>query len=212
MWRATARQLPIDSIAPNLYELGDSIQEWAQRSLELAGGHDLIVVGNSVGGMCALEVAAASPAQVKAVVLIGSKADVNPDPSARDAAVQLLEAEGVGAAFDHLWAPLFGPSTPSTVIAEARALAISQGVAAIVTGVRAFHDRRDLTDVAKKWNGPLVGISGALDTTPLPAKLEQIASGEKRTFHLVPDCGHYASLERPSQVDQILHDLIEELA
>jgi pimeloyl-ACP methyl ester carboxylesterase len=47
--------------------------------LRLAKGDRLIVVGCSVGGSCALELAVAAPDRIAALVLIGTKAERRPD-------------------------------------------------------------------------------------------------------------------------------------
>ena len=78
MWTDVMDVLDGRTLAPNLYPLGNSIEEWADHVLELAGSRPLVVVGNSVGGTCALEVARAAPDQVQAIVLVGAKAGVRP--------------------------------------------------------------------------------------------------------------------------------------
>ena len=159
----------------------------------------LIVVGCSAGGSCALEVARAAPEQVAGLVLVGAKAGVRPDPALRDEAVALLSRHGMEAGWRTYWRPLFGPDTPAAVLAEARSMALGQDVEDVIGGVRAFHDRRDLTDVARAWPKPLVVISGALDRTPAPSTAAQVAGGPNRQFHLVRNSGHYVNLERPHE-------------
>ena len=55
MWDAVQSILS-DTFAPTLYELGGSVQEWAHAILDECSDEELLVVGNSVGGSCALEV------------------------------------------------------------------------------------------------------------------------------------------------------------
>lgn len=147
-------------LAPNLYELGVSVEAWAAGVLQRIGTEPCVVVGCSVGGSCALEIARAAPEQVAAVVLVGAKAGVRSDPAMRDDAIRVLETRGVDAAWDQYWAPLFGRKTPPEVTLAARELARAQGVDDLVRGVRAFHDRRDLTAWVARWRRPLVVISG----------------------------------------------------
>jgi pimeloyl-ACP methyl ester carboxylesterase len=88
MWAAQAQLLPGSTFTPTLYPFGDSVEAWAAVALKVAKGDRLIVVGCSVGGSCALELALAAPNRVAALVLIGTKAAHRPDPfgisSARD--------------------------------------------------------------------------------------------------------------------------------
>lgn len=85
--------MPADAFAPRLYDLGPSIEDWAAAVVAECHDDELFVVGCSVGGSCALEVARAAPDQVRAVMLVGAKADVRPDPIACSEAVELLRIQ-----------------------------------------------------------------------------------------------------------------------
>jgi pimeloyl-ACP methyl ester carboxylesterase len=204
MWDAEQDLLPGHTLAPTLYRLGASLTDCAEGVLSLAGDEPLVVVGCSVGGSCALEVARAAPDQVEAIVLVGAKAGVRPDPALRDEAVRLLTESGLEAAWEAYWRPLFGPATAAETIARARRMALAQDVDDVVRGVRAFHDRRDLTAFAEAWPKPLVVISGDHDRAPLPATAAAVATGPNRRFHLVSNCGHYVNLERPAEFRALL--------
>jgi pimeloyl-[acyl-carrier protein] methyl ester esterase len=211
MWRAETDLAPSRTLAPTLYKLGDTVEEWAAGVLELAGSEPSIVIGNSVGGSCALEIARLAPEQVAAIVLVGAKAGIRPDPALRDEAVRLLETQGVDAAWARYWAPLFGRNTSAAVVAAARELALRQSVADLVRGVRAFHNRRDSTDWVAQWRRPLVVIQGAEDLTPTPSTAARIVVGEQRRFHLVADCGHYVSLEQAGVFRSLLSDVLQRM-
>lgn len=196
MWDAQLDLIPGRTIAPTLYGFGSTLEDWAHGVLDIVGDEPFVVVGCSVGGSCALEVASlAGPDQVVGVVLVGTKAGVRPDPRLRDEAIELLRRRGLAAAWDAYWRPLFGRHTPAEIVASARSLALDQNVGDTIRGVRAFHDRRDLSDFARSWPGPIVVISGDQDRTPSPST----AALPDRPFHLVEDCGHYVNLERPDQ-------------
>jgi pimeloyl-ACP methyl ester carboxylesterase len=97
MWRSES-WIPFDFMAPNLYALGDSIEEWAASILSTVGPADVVAVGCSVGGYCALELARQAPDQVRGIILVGTKPEVRPEPAKRDAAVRILETQGVATA------------------------------------------------------------------------------------------------------------------
>ena len=109
VWPEQVTGLAERCIAPDLYSLGDDIEDWARAVLDLAGDAPLSVVGNSVGGSCAIELALLAPEKVTALVLIGTKAGHNPEPGFRDQVLRLLDDEGVEAAWDRYWRPLFDP-------------------------------------------------------------------------------------------------------
>jgi pimeloyl-ACP methyl ester carboxylesterase len=212
MWSEEDRQVNANVLAPDLFEMGDSITDWAEAILTKAGGDEILAIGNSVGGACALELAYLAPEQVAAVVLIGSKASVRPDPIARDQAIRTLETEGLGAAWSAYWEPLFGASVSPDVLAPARELAMSQDVCHVVTGVRAFHDRQDRSGFAASWPKPLVVISGDQDRTPPHSAVRELGEGPKRRFYVVNDCGHYVSLEQPQRFHSLVADLCASIA
>ena len=211
MWDDTIGVLAAEAVAPNLFDLGESIEEWASAVLDQIGTEELILVGCSVGGSCALEVGLAAPDQVAGIVLIGAKAGVNPDPMLRDEAIRMLETQGMTAAWRTYWLPLFAESTSASIKGSARTWAMQQEVNSVVNGVRAFHDRRDLSAFAARWDRPLIGISGDCDLAPSPSELRQITSGAKRAFHLVPKCGHYVNLEQPAAFDTLLAEAIRSI-
>ena len=126
MWRSVGRDLRHEVVAPNLYQLGSTLEEWAAGVLRLAGDGPLVVVGNSVGGSCAIEVARLAPAAVRHLVLIGAKPSHRPEPGYRDAAVRLLETEGMEAAWPVYWQPLLGPAAPPAVSEAVRQIAHAQ--------------------------------------------------------------------------------------
>ena len=212
MWDGSIDVLPGEAVAPNLFDLGDSIEGWASAVLDEIGTEELIVVGCSVGGSCALEIAVAAPEQVAAIVLVGAKAEINPDPMLRDEAIQMLETRGMSAAWRKYWLPLFAESTSSLIKDSARSRAMEQDVSSVVSGVRAFHNRRDLSSFAARWDRPMIGISGDRDLAPPPSKMRQITTGPNRAFHLVPECGHYVSLEQPAAFDALLAETIRPIA
>jgi hypothetical protein len=46
---------------------------------------------------------------------------------------------------------------------------VQQDLEDLITGVRAFYDRRDHSEFVRTWNGHLLVLSGADDQTPTPA-------------------------------------------
>ena len=213
MWAGQLAWLPEDTLAPDLYPLGNTMTQWARAVLDLAGSGPLLVVGCSVGGSCALEMAALAPDRVGAVVLVGAKAGHRPQPEIRDATVALLRTEGLGAAWSLMWAPLLGPATDASIVATVRSIAVRQSVADIIRGVDVFHGRRDLDDFAATLCEPLYVISGEHDTSPSPATAAALAAAALHGhFELIPECGHYVNLERPQAFEVVLARIIDNVS
>lgn len=213
MWANQIDLLPADTVAPSLYRFGDRIESWAASALAEARGNRLVVVGCSVGGSCALEIAALAPGRVAALVLIGTKAVHRPDPALRDAALRTIATGGLEAAWDAHWAPLFSPRADPEVVAQARALALRQSPDELARGITAFHTRPSRQQVLMDLACPIVIITGADDVAPGPAtSARQAALARQGRLHVIPDCGHYVPLEKPMVLNGILRQVTASVA
>jgi pimeloyl-ACP methyl ester carboxylesterase len=209
MWAGQMALLPGSTYAPTLYALGDSVEEWAAKALKLVQGDRLIVVGCSVGGSCALEVAVAAPDRVAALVLIGTKAGHRPDPPLHAYALATIQQKGLEEAWRVFWAPLFSSSADSRVISDAKRMALRQSPQDVARGVTAFHSRPGRDQVLAAFPRPIVVVTGADDTAPGPdVSAAQARSARQGRLHVVPACGHYVSLERPESLNAIMRDVI----
>ncbi len=81
MWEHQRGIKPELTYAPNLYPFGDSLGDWASGCLDLVKQQQIVVVGCSVGGSCALEILNRAPERIAATILIGTKARHDPDPA-----------------------------------------------------------------------------------------------------------------------------------
>lgn len=204
MWDAVAGRLgPVPVVAPTLYPLGESVEDWAAAVVDLCPAGPLTVVGCSVGGSCAIEVARLVPDRVDLLVLCGTKAGHRPQPDSRDEAVALLERGGMDAAWPRYWEPLFGPDADPGVVARARAIASSQAVADVVVGVRAFHSRVDRSAFVASWPRRLVVISGEHDIRPERSR-EMAARAVDGAFRLLSGAGHYTPMEAFAELAAIV--------
>jgi pimeloyl-ACP methyl ester carboxylesterase len=210
MWAGQMQLLPGSTYAPTLYPLGDSIEAWAAAVLKVAKGDRLIVVGCSVGGSCALELAVAAPERIAALVLIGTKAERRPDPAYHASVLETLQENGLEQAWKAMWAPLFSRSASARVIDDAKRILLRQSPLDVARGVTVFHTRpsRGLS----AFRCPVIVVTGADDVAPGPSVSKaQADSAQHGQLHVVPECGHYVPLERPEVLNSILLELIDAL-
>ena len=210
MWPEAVTALAEDVVAPTLYEVGDDLVAWAGHVLELVEdrAEPLVLVGNSIGGSCAIEVARlAGPARVRAIVLSGAKAGHDPEPAFRDEALRVLAEEGIDAAWDRYWRPLLAPDVDSAVAQAARSIARSQGAERVAAGVRAFHGRPDRDGFLDSWVGPVWVVAGEHDVRPERARVmaARLAQGRHRE---VAGAGHYVPLEAPEAFAAIVAEAL----
>jgi pimeloyl-ACP methyl ester carboxylesterase len=185
-------------VAPTLYDLGDTIESWAAGVLEqCAGDGPLVVVGNSVGGSCAVEVAVLAPERVRTLVLVGAKAGHRPEPDFRDEAIRLMHDDGLDAAWARYWAPLFAPDADPDVVARGRRIMHAQGVDAVVRGTWVFHTRPDRAAFLDAFDGDVVIVRGEHDRIGKPPDI------------VIPDAGHYVPIERPDELTAVITNLVE---
>jgi pimeloyl-ACP methyl ester carboxylesterase len=212
MWAGQKQLLPGSTYTPTLYPFGDSIEAWAAAALKVAKGDRLVVVGCSVGGSCALELAAAAPERVAALVLIGTKAVHRPDPALHASALEMLQEKGLEEAWKVFWAPLFSRSAKSRVVSDAKRIMLRQSPLDVARGVTAFHSRQSRDQFLSAFPRPVIVVTGADDVTPGPkASTAQADSAQHGRLHIVPDCGHYVPLERPECLNSILQEVIDAL-
>ncbi|KWV54785.1 hypothetical protein AS026_38105 [Rhizobium altiplani] len=213
MWAAQLDLLPGATYAPTLYGFGDCVEDWASEALKLPTGNKVIVVGCSVGGSCALEVAALAPERVAALVLIGTKAARRLDSGLRATYATTLQEMGLSAAWHEWWKPAFARTTSAAIIAEAESIVMLQPIDDVLRGVRAFHSRQSRDDVLSTFPGPVHVVTGADDVLPgLAASSKQAGIAQNGCLHVVPECGHYVPMERPETVNSIIRQLIDQIA
>jgi pimeloyl-ACP methyl ester carboxylesterase len=211
MWSAQADLLPGSTHAPTLYGYGDTMFDWAASALALVKQKRIIVVGCSVGGSCALEVARMAPERVVALVLIGTNARHRPNPELHDRALCILREDGVAAAWNTFWHPLFSDAN-ADARAGGRGLAVSHSAEDISRGVTVFHTRPDLEAVLAAFEGPVVYVTGDADVAPGPeSSMRQAGLARNGRLHVIESSGHYVPLERPAELNGILRAVIADL-
>jgi pimeloyl-ACP methyl ester carboxylesterase len=209
MWADQRAIAPAASYAPTLYHFGDTIESWASAALSEVREERIIVIGCSVGGSCALEVAALAPDRVSALVLIGTRAHCRPDPARKIEALERFVSLDLVDAWDALWAPHFSPATPRRIVDAVGQMMARSSLADIARGINVFHSRPSREDVLSNFAGDVAVVTGADDTLPgIDTSAAQAQMAKRGTLHVVADCGHYVPLEQPARLNAILADMI----
>jgi pimeloyl-ACP methyl ester carboxylesterase len=209
MWSDQMTLLPQQTYAPDLYKYGGSIQNWAAKSLALVQTKKLIVVGCSVGGSCALEVAFMAHERVAALVLIGTKARHDPNPNFYAKSVNLLKNLGVESAWKEYWEPLFSDVEDKKVEATAKGIALRQSPEHLINGLSAFHTRPSREKFVADCNIPTHVITGEYDELPGLDYCRDLASSTKSsTLHVIEESGHYVPMTQPDAFNEILSEII----
>lgn len=183
------RDAGFDPVAPHLYGRGPSIDGWAAHLLRDHDGQ-LVAVGASMGGYCALALARRAPERIVGMLLVGSRAgaDTFDRRRQRDDQIAALRARGVP------------PELETDDSAED--LAVAQ---------EAMRDRMDLSGIAASFGGPLLVCIGDRDDIVSVDESRELAAGALRgTLEVFPGAGHFVSAEQPDQFNTVLLEFLSQ--
>jgi pimeloyl-ACP methyl ester carboxylesterase len=184
-------------IAPRLYGRGRTMDAWA----DSIGGEtegELVVIGASMGGYCALALARRAPERVRALLLVGARPDADSEErrAARADTIDLIRNEGPEALWRSMVPKLFRDESK----ADERLL--YRDPDGLVAAVEAIRDREDSTDVARGFSGPLQFVVGEFDPF---VSAEELGGFDVRE---IGAAGHLVNVERPDEFSEIVREFL----
>lgn len=190
MWEGQRDVLAgLDVAAPNLYRLGSSLEEWAAALLERVEG-ELVAVGASMGGYCALALARRAPERVLGMALVGSRADADSFERRRfrqDTIADLRSGAHPALADDD---------------ADLEHLAIAQ---------EAMRDRLDLSGVVASFGGPLLVCVGEHDELVSVEEARALAdSALDGRLEVLAGAGHFVAVDQPGRFNAVLLEFLSQ--
>ena len=190
MWepQVTAlREAGVEPLVPRLYGRGPSIDSWAAQLLR-DYDDQLVAVGASMGGYCALALARRAPEHIVGMVLVASRASADSFERRRerDDMIAVLRQKGVP--------PELETEEPAELLAVAQ---------------EAMRDRMDLSGIAASFGGPLLVCVGDRDEMVSVEESSELASSALRgTLEVFPDAGHFPSIEQPDRFNEVLLEFV----
>ena len=193
-------------VAPRLYGLGRTMDDWADAVLEAHPGR-LILVGASMGGYAALAAARRAPERLAGLLLAGSRPEADtPERQAKRAeTIAIARERGAEGVWEAMRPALFHDDSDPAVVAQAHELALDRTEDELVTAVEAIRDRPDSTEAYRALGDRALTVVG--DRDPF-VPVEDARRFEPRTV-VLPECGHLPSLERPAEFGQVLEDVVD---
>ena len=197
MWEPQRGIVP-DAIAPRLYGRGRSMDAWAE-SIANEVEDELVLVGASMGGYCALALARRAPERVRGVLLVGARPDADSEErrEGRAATIDLIRTEGPEALWREMAPKLFADESR----ADERLL--YRDPEGLVSAVEAIRDRADSTDVVRALGDRARFLIGEHDPFVSADELEGFGVCE------IARAGHLVNVEYP---DEFNAELLEFLA
>jgi len=196
--------------APTLLGRGESIDGWAEQLLAEIEG-DLVVVGASMGGYCALVVAGKAPERIRGLVLAGSKASADSPEGRvwRDQSISLVRTQGPLALWETMRGYVLGANADPAQVARIDENVASQDAAGVVQELVAMIAREDTADVVRSLACPFLAVAGELDEDVVAEAKELVELAADGELVVVPGASHLVSFERPDAFNPVLLRFLE---
>jgi pimeloyl-ACP methyl ester carboxylesterase len=200
---------PFSSICPAYAEWTDcaTLAAYAQKiSSTLPSDGNFILVGHSMGGYIALELASQIPDRIQQVVMLHSTfvADSAEKKFNRDRTVDLLIKKGTAFFLGPFLPNLFATKSPdliSTLSERYRNLPAS----GLIAATKAMRDRNDFTTFVQQTEIPFLFILGEQDALISP---ESITRFVKKSVVILPKVGHQGTYEAPDAVAEAINQFV----
>ncbi|MEA3190308.1 MAG: hypothetical protein QOD77_890 [Thermoplasmata archaeon] len=180
--------------------------------LEDKGLRRCIVVGFSMGGYVALQLALRHRELLSGLVLVDTRAEADSDEAkaGRRKLIADLQARGMAAAVDAMMPKLVSDKTRQAYLAVPdllETLMREQPPAGAVLAVQGMMDRPDMRGKLSGLNIPCLVVAGELDQiTPMDGAMRMAQAFRGSEFFMVPDAGHASPVEQPEPFHRTLLD------
>ncbi len=192
---------------------GESIGALAEQALGQAPDGPLAIVGHSMGGYVALEIARRAPARVARLALLNTHARPDaPESTENRRRLMALAEKDFPAVIAALTPKLLAAEHLGEIgltgkIAE---MALAAGKEAFARQERAIIGRIDARAHLGAIACPTLVVAGRDDAIMPVAWLEELAHGiPGARLAVIEHCGHMASMERPAEVTALLREWLQ---
>lgn len=200
---------PFSTICPSYADWTDcaSLADYARKIIAfLPLFDDFILVGHSMGGYIALEIASQFPERVKKVVMLHSTfvADTQEKKINRDRTVELLAKKGTSFFIVPFLPNLFASASQeliSTLASRYRELPAG----GLIAATKAMRDRNDFTTFIQTTDIPVLFILGEQDALISPESITRFVT---KSVVILPNVGHQGTYEAPEAVAMAINQFV----
>ena len=207
MWEPQLEALrDYEVVTPRLYGRGRTVDDYAASVLAEADG-ELALVGASLGGYTALAIAHREPTRVRALALVGARADADsPERRAGRADTKaLIEDGGAQALWDNQRPRLLLEDARPEAVDLAQAQVLDRSNEELIEALEAIRDRDDRSDTLVSFPGPVFVAVGEGDLFFPPEEAQQQAHAARRgRFRAFAGARHLPNLEQPDEFNAAL--------
>jgi pimeloyl-ACP methyl ester carboxylesterase len=214
MWEPQLEALRDYEVAtPGLYGRGASLDDWAASLLDEEDG-ELVLVGASLGGYAALAMTNRAPERIRALALVGARADADsPERRAgRAETIELIENGGPEALWENQRPKLLLEDASEAAVDRVRELVFARGTDELTEAVRALRDRADNSETFASFEGPSLVAVGEGDLF-FPAEEAESLSARARhgRFRVFAGARHLPNLEQPDEFNAALANFLADV-
>jgi 3-oxoadipate enol-lactonase len=194
---------PVTPHTVSMRELADDVEEL----LDGLGIGRAAIVGLSMGGLVAMELATGSPERYWALGLIATTAEpaTPAERQLRRERAAAVERDGIGVLIDHMHTGLYGPSCPPAVRAGVDAMMAAAPPAGAAAALRGRAERPDYRPLLAALDIPAFVCTGTADPWSNDTVTAEILSCLKRAEATVFDgVGHLPNLEARAAFNQAI--------
>jgi pimeloyl-ACP methyl ester carboxylesterase len=211
MWEPQLESLrDYDVATPRLYGRGESLDDWAASLLEEEEG-ELILVGASLGGYAALAMTKRAPERVRALALVGARADGDSAErrAGRADTISLIERGGAEALWENQRPKLLLEDAAEAAVDRARELVLARGTDELTEAVRALRDRGDNSETFASFEGPSFVAVGEADLFFPPEEAESLSARARHgRFRVFAGARHLPNLEQRDEFNAALANFL----
>jgi len=201
-------------VAPFLVEhMVDDVLE----TLDGLGVPQAVFVGNSMGGYVALRLAEKEPQRVRALVLSDSRAEADGNEARikRAASIESVRTLGMSAFAEPFLKGALAPQTwarSPMAVDFLRQLIVKASPEAVMNALAALAARTETLPALSSFRFPALILVGSHDQlTPLACAETMRGRITGSELHVIPDAGHFPSVENPSAFNARLRSFLTRL-
>lgn len=160
----------------------------------------VILVGLSMGGYIAMEMARLQPLRIRALVLADTRhdADAQAKVQEREAVARRVLAEGSQVVADGMVSKLFADTAPQRLKDEWRGIMAATPPKGVAAALRAMGARIDSAETLKGWQAPcliVVGESDVITPPEVARQMQSLVTGSQ--LEIILGAGHMTPVEQP---------------
>jgi pimeloyl-ACP methyl ester carboxylesterase len=194
-------------VTPRLYGHGGSVDHMAASVLAEEPEGELVLAGASLGGYVALAMAELEPTRIRALALVGARADADSAErrAGRAETRTLIEAGGAEALWENQRSRLLLDSAPEDAVDLARRCALDRSIDELLEALDAIRDRADRSGTLAAFGGPVLVAVGEGDLFFPPEEAQrQAQSAPHGRFRAFGGARHLPSLEQADEFNAAL--------